>query len=71
MEKFNGLDWVALILTIIGGFNWGLVGINQKWNFVELLLGTFPSLERIIYILIGLATLWVIYAVARINTSGL
>lgn len=70
MEKFNALDWTATTLVIIGGLNWGLVGINESWNLVNLLFGAYPSLERIIYIVVGLSTLWLIYAIARIATSG-
>ena len=58
-EKKSTLDWVALILVIIGGLNWGLVGLFN-FNLVEIILGSVTWLQRLVYILIGLATLWMI-----------
>jgi uncharacterized membrane protein YuzA (DUF378 family) len=51
----------AWILVVIGGFNWGLVGIGMlfggaNWNIVNLLLGGWPMIEGIVYLLVGLAT---------------
>lgn len=54
----NWLDWVALILIIIGGLNWGLIAINPAYNVVAL-LGDLIS--RIVYGLVGLAALYTIY----------
>jgi uncharacterized membrane protein YuzA (DUF378 family) len=59
----NVLDWIALILVIIGGLNWGLIGIGN-WNVVNIILGTIPILEKIVYILVGLAALYTIYFAA-------
>lgn len=50
---------VGKILLIIGGINWGLVGIgmlmSSNWNVVNLLLGQWSTLEAIIYMLVGVA----------------
>ena len=51
------LDSIALVLIIIGGINWGLIGFFQ-FNLVGSLFGTFPMLTRIIYSLVGLASLY-------------
>ncbi len=50
----NVLKHLVAILLIIGGLNWGLVGL---WNFdlVVWLLGSWPTLVRIVYDLVGLA----------------
>ncbi|WP_094226859.1 DUF378 domain-containing protein [Methanolobus psychrotolerans] len=53
------LDLVALVLVIIGGLNWGLVGIAD-FNLVSALLGT-GIVAKIIYIVVGLAALYMIY----------
>jgi len=55
----NALDWIALILLIIGGLNWGLVGI---WglDLVAELFGT-GVVAKIVYDLVGLAALYTIY----------
>ncbi len=45
---------IALIFTIIGALNWGLVGIFD-FNLVTTLFGDMTMLTRIVYILVGLA----------------
>jgi hypothetical protein len=54
---FNALDWLAQILLIIGGLNWGLVGLLDL-NLVATLFGEGSLISRIIYILVGLSALW-------------
>jgi len=56
----NALDVIALILVIIGGLNWGLVGLLNM-NLVELIFGSIPVLVQAIYILVGLSALYMIY----------
>ncbi|WP_406658288.1 DUF378 domain-containing protein [Methanolobus sp. ZRKC2] len=56
----NGLDWAALVLVIIGGLNWGLVGAFN-YDLVAAIFGEMSSITRIIYILVGLAALYMIY----------
>ena len=51
------LDTIALILVIIGGINWGLSGFFQ-FNLVGSLFGSFSMLSRIIYALVGIASLY-------------
>ena len=54
------MDTLALILSIIGCVNWGLVGIFQ-FDLVAWLFGRSGSLlSRIIYTVVGLAGLWCI-----------
>lgn len=56
----NVLDRIALALTIIGGINWGLVGIF-KFDLVAWVCGGQTSVvARIIYVLVGIAALWCI-----------
>ena len=51
----------AKVLLIIGGLNWGLVGIgmfmNSDLNVIHLIFGSVPIVEAIIYVLVGLAAL--------------
>ena len=51
----------AFILLIVGGLNWGLVGLGgffgANWNVVNLILGSWPSVEWIVYILVGLSAI--------------
>ena len=62
------MDSLALILSIIGSLNWGLVGIFQ-FDLVAWLFGGQDSLfSRIIYTLVGLAGLWCISFLFRRRT---
>ncbi len=54
------LGKIALILTIVGGINWGLVGV-ANFNLVNMLLGFAPMLERIVYIIVGLSAIYAAY----------
>ncbi|MFA7252630.1 MAG: DUF378 domain-containing protein [Candidatus Paceibacterota bacterium] len=65
MKKLNVLDWVAVVLTIVGGVNWGLIAISGDWNLVNLILGGVPVLERIVYALVGLSALYTILVVKK------
>ncbi|PIT86652.1 MAG: DUF378 domain-containing protein [Candidatus Magasanikbacteria bacterium CG10_big_fil_rev_8_21_14_0_10_43_6] len=47
---------VSWLLLFIGGLNWGLVGAFD-WNLVHALFGSVSWLERLIYVLVGLAAL--------------
>ena len=59
------MDTIALILSIIGSINWGLVGIFQ-FDLVAWLFGGQGSVvSRIIYTLVGLAGLWCITLLFR------
>jgi len=56
----NALDWIALILVIIGGLNWGLIGLSD-YNLVDAIFGTASVGSAIVYVLVGLAALYSIY----------
>ena len=57
---------ISFILVAIGGLNWGLVGLGEwfggsAWNVVHDILGSWPWLEALVYVLVGLATLVLIF----------
>jgi len=60
MRKMNALDWIAVILVIVGGLNWGLVGFFN-FDLVAAIFGDMSLLSRIVYGLVGLAALYMIY----------
>lgn len=60
MKQMDALGWVVFVLLVVGALNWGLVGLADV-NVVKLILGTIPALERIVYILVGVAGLWKLY----------
>jgi hypothetical protein len=57
LEK-NIIYWVALVLVIVGGLNWGLVGAFN-FDLVATLLGHMSMLSRAVYILVGLSAIYV------------
>lgn len=61
------LDVIALILTVIGGINWGLIGIFQFDLVAWLFGGQGAILSRIIYTLVGFAAVWCISLLFRDN----
>jgi uncharacterized membrane protein YuzA (DUF378 family) len=65
----NGLDWLALVLLIIGGLNWGLVGAFD-FDLVANLFGSHSMLSRIVYILVGLSALYGIYMATKLGRGG-
>lgn len=52
------MDSIALILSIIGSINWGLIGIFQFDLVAWIFGGQDAIISRIIYTLVGLAGLW-------------
>jgi uncharacterized membrane protein YuzA (DUF378 family) len=63
----NAVDWIALLLVIVGGLNWGLVGL-LNFDLVAALFGAGSALSRIVYILVGLAAVYMIYFAVRSDT---
>ncbi len=59
MKKMNILDWIAVILVIIGGLNWGLVGFFE-YDLVAQIFGDMTTASKIIYDLVGLAALYMV-----------
>lgn len=64
MEK-NTLDWIALILLIVGGLNWGLYGLFNGMDLVRIALGSIPILQQIVYVLVGISALYTIYFLSK------
>jgi len=66
MSKLNGLDWAAMILSIIGGINWGLIGA-LNFNLVGGILGSGSVITRLIYVLVGLAGVYLISMLVKMS----
>jgi uncharacterized membrane protein YuzA (DUF378 family) len=62
----KGLHYTAFILVIIGSLNWGLIALGSwmgsNWNVVNLLLGSWPVVENIVYLLVGLSALVLVFS---------
>jgi len=63
------MDRIALILAIIGGLNWGLVGIFKFDLVAYIFSGQTSSVSRVIYTLVGLAAVWCISLLFRQTES--
>lgn len=61
------LDVIAAILLVIGGLNWGLVGVAD-FNLVTYIVGDMAVLARIIFVIVGLAALYQIFQWKAIQT---
>jgi len=56
------LHLITWILVIVGALNWGLVGVGGflggNWNVVNLILGSWPTIEWIVYVLVGASAVY-------------
>lgn len=62
----KAIDYIVLVLVIIGAINWGLVGFFGL-DLVAFLFGSLSVLSRIIYAVIGICGLYAISFCGRIN----
>ena len=51
------IDVIAVILLVVGGLNWGLVGL-LKFDLVATIFGDMSLLSRIVYVLVGVAAVY-------------
>lgn len=59
MKKPNVLDWIVVIVTFIGGLNWGLVGLFH-FNLVSMIFGDMSMVSRVIYVIVGLCAIYLL-----------
>jgi uncharacterized protein len=57
----KAINLITLCLIIIGGLNWGLVGLFQFDLVAAIFGGQATMLSRIVYVLVGLSALWQLY----------
>ncbi len=62
----KALDYIALILVIIGAINWGLIGF-LGFDLVAFLFGSMSVFSRIIYAVVGICGLYAISYCGRIR----
>lgn len=68
MYKLSLVDKISFLLMLIGAINWGLIGLFN-FNLVNSIFGFVPIVERLIYILVGLAALNSILFIKKSNYS--
>ena len=53
----RAINIITLVLLIVGGLNWGLVGLFD-FDLVAALVGDMSMLSRLVYVLVGLSAIW-------------
>lgn len=60
MNNLNVIDWIFLILLVIGGLNWGLIAFF-KFDLVSSIFGDISTMARIVYGLVGISAVYSIF----------
>ncbi len=68
MRKLSSLNKIVLILVIIGGLNWGLIGLF-KFDLVAAIFGDMSAISRIVYTLVGITAIWLAVLMPRLQTN--
>jgi uncharacterized protein len=61
----SGIAWTAIVLVVIGALNWALVGLFE-WNLVAAIFGRLTAITRIIYVIVGVAGLYLVFLAPRL-----
>ena len=64
----RGLDYTALIISMIGALNWGLIGLF-KFNLVSWIFGDMSWISRIIYVIVGICGLYLLSFIGRTGSN--
>ncbi|MDI9509224.1 MAG: DUF378 domain-containing protein [Clostridiales bacterium] len=64
----KALDYIALILVVIGAINWGLIGFFE-FDLVRAIFGDMTLVSRIVYALVGLAGLYSLSFFGRLENE--
>ena len=62
---------ISFILVVVGALNWGLVGVGEwsgaglNWNLVNWIFGSWPAVEALVYVLVGVAALVLVFTHKR------
>jgi uncharacterized membrane protein YuzA (DUF378 family) len=65
-SRMNAVDWLAMTLLIIGGLNWGLVGLFN-FDLVATLFGQMSAVSRAVYVAVGLSALYSVYTATKMS----
>ena len=66
----NPLEWLAVILLVVGGLNWGLVGLFEFDLVAEIFgeeFGTTNTATRVIYVIVGISAIYTIFGLLRVE----
>jgi uncharacterized membrane protein YuzA (DUF378 family) len=65
-KRMTAVDWIAMLLLIVGGVNWGLVGLFD-FDLVAFLFGAMTGISRVVYVLVGLSALYALYFCSKMS----
>lgn len=57
MKKWTKIDWAAIALLLVGGINWGVIGVADV-NIIASLFGKESLLTMIVYTLVGISSIY-------------
>ena len=60
----KAINLVTLLLVIVGGLNWGLVGLFN-FDLVAAIFGSGSLLARVVYVLVGISAVWQIVPLTK------
>jgi len=66
MKNLNIVDYIALVLVIVGGLNWGLVGIFN-FDLVAAIFGSLSVLSNIVYILVAVSSVYLLLILGKLS----
>lgn len=66
MKKMNILEWIAFVIVIAASINMGLIGLF-RFDIVSYLFSHSYVATRVVYIIVGLAGLYIIYITTRLR----
>ena len=60
MRHLSSLDWICMVLLIVGGINWGFIGFFN-FDLVAAIFGPMSAASRIVYALVGLSGIYIAF----------
>jgi uncharacterized protein len=68
-EAVKALNILTLILVIVGGLNWGLVGLFN-FDLVATIFGAGSVVARLVYVVVGLSAIWQFWPLSSAFRAG-
>lgn len=66
MKKMNAVDWITMILVVVGGLNWGLIGLF-KLDLVAAIFGDMSAISRVVYVLVGVSAVYMLLMAGKMG----
>jgi uncharacterized membrane protein YuzA (DUF378 family) len=66
LMRLNIIDYIALILLVVGGLNWGLIGFFN-FDLVAAIFGNMTAISRTVYGIVGICAIYTLYIIYKIS----